>query len=169
MMRILKNIFMWGTTYTYSNISRLFIRLFVGILLLKFGISHMLKFAALSAQFPEVLGMSGSAALSCVIGIELICSLLLMTGLLTRYACIPALFTMILAIVKTMSCERYSFVENLADIDLMDPVYIPVLFSGILIYLLLAGPGKISLDYLISLHLINKNEDFQDDDKLTEA
>ena len=35
------------------------------------------------------------------------------------------------------------------------PVYLPIMFIGIYIYMLIAGPGKISLDYFISLYIIN--------------
>ena len=41
---------------------------------------------------------------------------------------------------------------------IFEPGY-PVMFLGIFIYLLLAGPGKISLDYLIAIHTINEKDD----------
>lgn len=43
---------------------------------------------------------------------------------------------------------------SLAGIDSTDPGYLPIMFIGIYFYMLLAGPGKISLDYFFSLFLI---------------
>ena len=40
-------------------------------------------------------------------------------------------------------------------LDSTDPGYLPIMFIGIYIYMLIAGPGKISLDYFISLYIIN--------------
>lgn len=169
MSRFLKNLFLYGTTYTYSNLSRLFIRLFIGILFLRFGIEHIVKYDSLAMVFPEVWGMSAETSLSVMISIEIICSVLIMLGLLTRYACAPAILAMSVAIHRMLSFPPYANVSDLADLSAMDPVYLPIMFTGVFLYLLLAGPGKISLDYVLSLHLINKNQDFQDDDLLTEA
>ena len=36
------------------------------------------------------------------------------------------------------------------------PGYLPIMFIGIYLFILLAGPGKISLDYLISLFIISR-------------
>ncbi len=41
-------------------------------------------------------------------------------------------------------------------LDSTDPGYLPIMFIGIYIWMLIAGPGKISLDYFISLYIINR-------------
>jgi len=41
------------------------------------------------------------------------------------------------------------------DISWTQPVYIPILFMGIYFFILLVGPGKISVDYFLSLHFIH--------------
>ena len=41
------------------------------------------------------------------------------------------------------------------------PGYLPVMFMGIYFFIILVGPGKISIDYFLSLHLLhtdNKSE-----------
>lgn len=35
------------------------------------------------------------------------------------------------------------------------PGYLPVMFMGIYFFILLVGPGKISVDYFLSLHIIH--------------
>ena len=161
----IKYLFMHSTGYTYSNLSRLFIRLFVGVMFMQFGIRQILAFDTYSATFPTVLGMDSSDALVCMIIIELVCSSCIMLGFLTRLSILPALVSMIMA--------EYHLLEYVvADptmIDYMQPGYIPIMIIGIFFYLLLSGPGKISLDYLISLHLINNNKTTEDDETLNEA
>ena len=41
-------------------------------------------------------------------------------------------------------------------LDSTQPGYLPVMFIGIYLFILLAGPGKISLDYFISIFLIGR-------------
>lgn len=45
---------------------------------------------------------------------------------------------------------------SICGLDSTDPGYLPIMFIGIYCFILLAGPGKISLDYMLSLHLLNK-------------
>ena len=46
--------------------------------------------------------------------------------------------------------------------------FLPVMFLGIYFFLLLVGPGKISIDYFMSLHLIH-SEDRSEDEELEEV
>ena len=161
----IKYLFMHSAGYTYSNLSRLFMRLFVGIMFLQFGIRQILAFNAYAPTFPAVLGMSSTATLIAMIVIEVVCSTFIMLGFLTRISVLPAIVSMVLA-------EHYLLTKVVSDptmIDYMQPGYIPIFFIGVFFYLLLSGPGKISLDYLISLHLINNNKTNDDDDTLKEA
>lgn len=43
------------------------------------------------------------------------------------------------------------------SLDSTDPGYLPIMFIGIYCYILLAGPGRISLDYFISLFFIREH------------
>lgn len=141
------------TGFTYTNLARLFMRLFVGVMLLQFGIRHLVHFEALSETFPTVLGFAPVTALTLMIIVELVCSLFIMVGFLTRLSTVPP-------IVAMCAAEYYilhDMVPNLPvyGLDSTDPGYLPIMFIGIYIYMLIAGPGKISVDYLISLYLIN--------------
>lgn len=150
---ILSRLFLRFTGYTYSNMARLFLRLFVGVMFMQFGIRHLVNFNELCADFPTVLGISSEASLILMIIIELVCSLLIMAGFLTRLATIPPIIAMIAA--------EYYILHDLLPHSLIhgltwdQPGYLPIMFIGIYLFILLAGPGKISLDYLISLFIIS--------------
>ncbi|MDE7411713.1 MAG: DoxX family protein [Paramuribaculum sp.] len=145
--------FLRFTGYTYSNMARLFMRLFVGIMFMQFGIRHLVHFSELANDFPCVMGMSSETCLIFMIIIELLCSLLIMIGFMTRLSTIPPIISMIAA--------EYYILHNLIpqtaihNISSTEPGYLPIMFIGIFLYILLAGPGKISLDYFISLFIIN--------------
>lgn len=153
--QILSDTFVRCTGYTYSNMARLFIRLFVGVMFMQFGIRHLVGFEHLRATFPAMLGMSSEVCLVIMIIIEIICSLLIMVGFLTRLAVIPPIISM-------LASEYYILHDLLPDtmaygIDSTQPGYLPIMFIGIYLFILLAGPGKISLDYFISIFLISRH------------
>ena len=141
------------TGFSFTNLARLFMRLFVGVMLLQFGVRHMVNFHELEATFPTVLNMSPSTSLILMIIIETVCSLLIMVGFLTRLSTIPPVIAMIAA--------EYYILHDMVPylpvygLDSTDPGYLPIMFIGIYLYMLIAGPGKISLDYFISLYFIN--------------
>lgn len=104
--------------------------------------------------FPTVLDMSSSTSLVLMIIIELVCSLLIMVGFLTRLSTIPP--------IVAMCAAEYYILHDMVPylpvygLDSTDPGYLPIMFIGIYIWMLIAGPGKISLDYFISLYIINR-------------
>ena len=148
------DLFLRLTGYTYTNLARLFMRLFVGIMLLQFGIRHMVNYHMLTDTFPTVMSMSPSTSLILMIIIETVCSLLIMVGFLTRLSTIPPIIAMCAAEYYIL----HDMVPSLPiyGLDSIDPGYLPIMFIGIYIWMLIAGPGKISLDYFISLYIINR-------------
>lgn len=149
----LERLFIKITGYTYSNLGRLFIRLFVGLMFMQFGIRHLVHFNTMSQSFPGALGMSPETSLIVMIVIELLCSLFIMVGFLTRLATIPPIIAMVVA-------EHYILADMQTVspylIDSVQPGYLPIMFIGIYLFIILAGPGKISLDYFISLYLLSR-------------
>lgn len=155
-----KQIYIKSTGYSYTHLGRLFLRLFVGIMLLQFGIRQIHAFDAMAQTFPVTFGMSPELSLNIMICIEIICSLLIMIGFLTRLMIIPPFIAMIVA-------EHYllSKVVDVAPylISWEQPGYLPVMFLGIYMFLLLVGPGKISVDYFLSLHLLHSSDHSEDE------
>lgn len=146
------------TGYSYTNLGRLFLRLFIGIMLMQFGIRQIVNIEELKYVFPSVIGMGAHASLIVMICIEIVCSTFIMFGFLTRLMVIPPLVSMILA-------EYYLLhdyvVEHAYQLDWQQLGYLPIMFMGVYFFLLLVGPGKISVDYFLSLHIIhteNKSE-----------
>ena len=164
MNRKLKKLIIVGASRSYGNLSRLFIRLFSGIMFMQFGIRQWIHFDAISGNMIGVMGMSGEATLVLMIMIEIGCSALIMLGLFSRLAVLPPLAAMLVA-------ENF-ILTKVVDVSpemlfSLQPGYVPILFIGIFIYMLLAGPGKISLDYLISIKLFG--HDRQAEDELEKA
>lgn len=152
---LIQKCFMVSAGYTYSNMARLFIRLFVGIMFMQFGIRHLVNFDTLCNDFPTIWGWSSELCLITMIVIELVCSLCIMVGFLTRIMAIPPIISMVAAeyyILHDMIPQNMS----VYGLDSTDPGYLPIMFIGIYLFLLLAGPGKISLDYFIALFYINR-------------
>lgn len=152
--KYLSHTFVSCTGYTYTNMARLFLRLFVGVMFMQFGIRHLVGFDLLKDSFPTILGWSHETCLVIMIVVEIWCSLCIMVGFLTRIAVIPPIVTMIAA-------EYYVLHDLLPDTMVYgmssdQPGYLPIMFIGIYLFFLLAGPGKISLDYFISIFLISR-------------
>lgn len=158
--------FLRFTGYTYSNLARLFMRLFVGVMFMQFGIRHIVNFDSLSTSFPTVFGLEHEICLTLMIIVEVLCSLMIMVGLLTRLSTIPPIIAMLLAeyyIVHDMIGET-----SIYGLNSVDPGYLPIMFIGIFLFILLAGPGRISLDYFIAMKII-ESEGADEQEELDEV
>ena len=149
-----KNLFLYSVGHTYSNLSRLFLRLFTGIMFLQLCIHQMKDYNAILQTFNGFLGLSPEVSLTVLVIIELLCAVCIMLGLLTRLA---VLFPLVLMLVveKIMMSSGGAGSVHLFNFQ---PGY-PVMFIGIFVFLLLAGPGKISLDYIIAAHFTDSVTD----------
>ena len=156
----LRKLFVAEAYWSYSNLSRFFIRVFAGVMFLQFGVRQMANYDFFVQHFPNMLGLGSFATLNIMITIEVVCSVMLIFGFLTRISTILPTLSMIVA-------ECYVLSNNMILSDLpMDEKafltslqlgYVPMLFVGMFVFILLSGPGKISVDYLLSLYLTNKD------------
>lgn len=158
LIKFIKRTYIRFTGYSYTNMGRLFLRLFVGIMLMQFGLRQLGNYDAMSSMFPAVLGMSEEASFVVMTIIEIVCPIFIMFGFLTRVMVIPPFIAMCVA-------EYYLLHDYVSQASYLlnweQPGYLPVMFLGILFFILLVGPGKISVDYFLSLHIIhtdNKSE-----------
>ncbi|WP_266170944.1 DoxX family protein [Dyella subtropica] len=120
----------------------LVMRLVFGYFWLETGISkvHNLdgftqRFMGWGIPFPAF-----SAGLSA--WVELLGGLLLMLGLFTRLVCIPMLVNMAVAVTLVVSSNLMGL-DDYVEAD-------EVVYSLIFFWLLIAGPGKVSLDTLVA-------------------
>jgi putative oxidoreductase len=120
------------------DISMLLLRVGFGILMIPHGYAKLLKFGEKQNEFMDFMGMGPSTSLVLAIFAELICSSLLVLGLFTRAATVPLIVT---AIVITFLAH---------DGDIFGKAYGGFSYLLVYIVLLLIGPGKYSLDRLIS-------------------
>jgi hypothetical protein len=155
MMNSLKKIYIRTTGYSYTNMGRLFLRLFVGIMMMQFGIRQLSNFDAAKAMFPSILGIDPGIVLVLMISIEIGCSLFIMAGFMTRIMTVPPFISMIVA-------EYYILHDLVSQAPYMlswsQQGYVPIMFLGIYFFIMLVGPGKISVDYFLSLHFIHTND-----------
>lgn len=153
MTNIFKHIYIRTTGYSYTHMGRLFLRLFVGVMMMQFGLRQLFDFNAAAQHFPAVLGMTSEDSMIVMIVIEIFCSLCIMLGFMTRMMVIPPFLSMIFA-------EHY-LLSNISEatyqISWQQAGYLPVMFMGIYFFILLVGPGKISVDYFLSLHFIHSD------------
>ena len=154
MTRFFKNLFLYSAGHTYSNLSRLFLRLFTGIMFLQLCIRQMLSFEQIVPTFQGFLGMSPETSMTVLVALELLCAVCIILGLLTRLVVLFPMALMLVAENIIMSSPD-SITNQLFNFQ---PGY-PVMFIGIFVFLLLAGPGKISLDYIIAAHFTESADD----------
>jgi putative oxidoreductase len=106
------------------------------------------RFVGWGIPYPHI-----SAALSGYT--EWVGGILLMFGLFTRLVSIPLVFNMFVAIVK-VKVKNITGIDDFAEMD-------EVLYMFILFWLMMAGPGRVSVDHLIrrALGLGHPAEDIQ--------
>jgi len=125
----------------YSEISFsigiFFLRAATGALLIPHGNMKLQKFAEFVSQFPDPFHIGSQLSLSLSIFAELFCSIFIILGLFTRFACIPLIINMSVAVIVGHKGQVFGDGEHAA------------LYLAIFIALLFTGPGKFSLDKMI--------------------
>lgn len=120
----------------------LVVRLFFGYFWLETGWAKLHNLDQFTARFVDwqIPFPAFSAALSA--GTDFVGGVLLMIGLFTRFTCIPMIFNMTVAIALVVIHNVQSF-DDFVELD--EFLYILIFF-----WLFMAGPGKVSVDTLIS-------------------
>lgn len=153
-MNLLKKFYIRTTGYSYTNMGRLFLRLFVGIMMMQFGIRQMVNYTDALSITPTLAGISPELLLTLLIIIEIGCSFFIMIGFLTRIMTFAPMIAMIIAecwlLFTGTSSETYM-------LSWQQPGYLPMMFIGIYFFIILVGPGKISVDYFLSLYIIHSD------------
>ena len=122
----------------------------LALLLLCLGSGGMMAFGhglgklrSMSAdQFPDPLGIGHTPSYIGAVTSEFFCGLLIAVGLFTRIACLPIIFTMLVAAAVVHRADPFFMGGGAAK----EPA---VIYLVMFIAVLLAGPGKFSLDHLI--------------------
>ncbi|MCD7971658.1 MAG: DoxX family protein [Candidatus Azobacteroides sp.] len=113
----------------------LILRIAIALLMVtQHGWSKWMNFETLSKEFPDPIGFGSEFALILVLFAEIGCSLLLAIGVFSRLATVPLVINMSVALLIAHSGDAFQAKE------------LPLLFLLIYIVLLIAGPGRFSLD-----------------------
>lgn len=148
-------IYFKSTGYSYTNLGRMFLRMFVGLMLAQFGVRQLMGD---SVDINGLTLISSGLSTWLVITVELFCSFCIMIGFLTRLMILPP-FTLMIC---SLCCPHQEMIESAS---FFPGIYMitPFLFMGIYFFLLVVGPGKISIDYFLSLYLINRQKGSEED------
>lgn len=137
---------------TDNSSTTIIIRIMVGIVFLSEGIQKFIFPAIRGAGRFEKIGLPSPEFMGSFVGtFEIICGLLILLGLLTRFASIPTLFIMFVAIATTK-------VEILTTDGFWEMMHASRTDWAMLLgsmFLIIKGGGRYSLDWLI---LNRKNE-----------
>lgn len=138
MIDFLKDILKTNQSAASIDVALLFLRVAIGILMLRHGIPKIKKLISPEPiHFFKTFGLSERNSLRLAAFVEVFFSTCIILGLGTQITVIPLLFTMIIAAFHTMGAQPF------------DKKELPVLFLLIYITILLSGAGKYSLDYMI--------------------
>lgn len=126
------------------NIAILFLRIFVGVMMLTHAFEKIENFDNIAMTFPTPFEMNSWMALTLITIAELACSLFLILGIFTRIAALILMFGMITAAFFTFSV----FVFKESELAIM--------YLGIYITLFITGGGDFVLDRYIKRLYIKK-------------
>ena len=105
------------------------------------GFAKWQNFDALSASFPDPLGVGGGVSLALAIFGEVICSVGFIAGLFYRLALIPMIFTMCVAFYAVHGGDPFAARE------------LALAYLSVYVLMYAAGPGLYAADTLIARHL----------------
>ncbi len=122
-------------TDTTFSISMFFLRVASGIMMMiPHGFDKLNNFSKYSAKFADPFHIGSSLSLSLDIFAEFFCAILVMIGFLTRLSAIPLIIAMTVALFYAHKGDLFGAGEK------------AVLFLIIYITVLIAGPGRYSID-----------------------
>lgn len=132
-------LFSSGTSVSNVDFTSLILRVAAGsFMIYGHGASKFSKFFSDDAiEFIDPFGISATATLGLVIFAEVICAVLVIFGLMTRWALIPLMLTMLYAVFVAHGDDPFRQKE------------MGLLYFFIFVALMLLGPGKYSLDRML--------------------
>ena len=131
----------WFPQYCREKVVSLLIlalRVFFGVLFFTHGLDKMINFNTLSETYPSVLGFGSYMTLMVSIFCEFACSLFLIAGLMERIVLLP--------MIASMAVAFFDIHDGMFPEGELSLIYL-ILF----VVLLLTGPGRYSVDYLIDM------------------
>jgi putative oxidoreductase len=135
----MKRIFQTAVNTNHLDYIILLLRITVAVFMITHAIPKMNKLiAGGEIQFPDPLGMGPTVSLVLAVFAELICSILIGFGFLTRLAAFPLIITMAVAAFIVHAGDPFKQKE------------LSLMYLVLYIILFFIGSGKYSVDYFIS-------------------
>lgn len=123
-----------------ASLAMLLLRLTAGgVMALGHGWPKVQKFSSAPSTFPDPLGIGGTMSFAGAVGSELVCGMLVAVGLFTRLACLPLIFTMLVAALVVHGKDPFFMSGGAAK----EPA---IIYLVMFLVVLIAGPGQWSLD-----------------------
>lgn len=134
----MKRLFNTSQIKSMSNLGLFILRISAASCMMVHGFQkyQMLQSGDFS-QFPDPIGVGKATSLYLAIFAELICAALIFIGLATRLAAIPLVITMFIAVFVIHASDGFQAQE------------LGGLYLAIFLFLMIAGPGKYSVDHII--------------------
>ena len=113
-------------------------RVVFGLLLMSHGIAKLQNFEALSATFPDPLGVGSRVSLVLAVFGEVVCAAGCVAGLFYRLALIPMVFTLCVAFFAVHGGDPFAARE------------LALVYLVVFVLMYVAGPGRYAADTLIA-------------------
>ncbi|MES2331383.1 MAG: DoxX family protein [Bacteroidota bacterium] len=136
----MRRLLSYSASLPITSFGLLILRIGFGGLLAVHGYDKLMHFAEMKANFISFLGMSPGMSLGLLVFAEFVCSLFVVLGLLTRFACVPVIIGMSVALIQAHGG------------DITGKGQPATLFLLAFLSLLFTGPGKYSLDAALYKH-----------------
>ena len=120
-----------------TDLALLLLRVGIGSLMLVHGIPKMQMLISGDIKFPGMFGMSPGFSLALTVFAEVLCSVFIIFGAAIRFAVIPLITTMLVAVFIIHGSDPFAKKE------------MAVLYLLSYLVLLLAGSGKYSIDQIV--------------------
>ena len=145
----MKRTFNTTLNHTAVDLGLLVLRIGIAIFMLTHGWPKLMKLLeGGEIQFLDPFGLGATPSFILAIFAEVLCSFLILFGLATRWATIPLMITMLVAIFVAHATDGFQKQE------------LPAHYVLVYFFLLLSGPGKYSLDYLVSRRMNRRYRGF---------
>jgi putative oxidoreductase len=134
----MKRLFSTDVSENVFSLAMLVLRVGAGsLMMIQHGLDKLMHFAQKSHEFADPFGLGATTSLSLVVFAEFFCSAFIILGLFTRFAAIPLIITMAVALFSAHKGQFFGKGEPAG------------IFLVCFITILLMGPGKVSLDRFI--------------------
>lgn len=134
---MIKKLFTPGKDSGSANFALLVMRVWLGVAMLaNHGLDKLRTFSEKASGFPDPLGVGHATSLTLVIFAEFFCSLLLIVGLVSRFAALVLAFDLTVAF----------FLVHKAVLSGAHSGELAFIYLAGYVALLIAGPGRFSAD-----------------------